>query len=322
MTTTPLTLSERLRPFLYEVTVAEDGLSAALGGHRIERDSAKECLGALADALYEQLHAGLPPDGGPRPKGLRHPCTEAALAAVVPHERTPRTVEVVADETDRLIVRLDGVRVAVARDSDAVEEVSEGRATLRLPAARPALSQGFFLVDGSRGRPVSGPLLRFYAHVTEVAHMADVWRIALEFLEDLGVPYQAKALSNPSLYPRRDALVVYLGAEAWQAVSGLVMVLDPLPGLGAATSPFTRELSPGLSIAWEPADPRPGNAGLSFGQHRAKALTEGLFAARAQPDAVRLACLADALLAAGVDPAEPYRNTDSPLLTLTAPEGQ
>ncbi|MER6180098.1 T3SS effector HopA1 family protein [Streptomyces sp. NPDC001652] len=323
MTTTEVTLCERLRPVLDDVVLAPDGLSAELAGERIGGETPREFLGAFSDLLYERVHAGLPANDGPRPKTLRHPRTEAALTAVVPHTTSPRTVEVVADESDRLVVRLDGVRVSVAAPerADLVTEAGDGRATLRLPAARPALSQGFFLVDGSLGHPASGPLLRLYAHITAVEHVTGVWRAALEFLEDFGVPYRAKVLSCPQLFPRRDALVVYLGPEAWHAVSGLVAALAPLPGLGAATSPFTRELAPGVSLAWEPDDRRPGAAGLSFGQHRAQAVAEGLLAHRTATGSLRAAGIAEALLAAGADPSDPFRNTASPPLGLVDREG-
>ncbi|HWM38613.1 MAG TPA: T3SS effector HopA1 family protein, partial [Streptomyces sp.] len=89
-----------------------------------------------------------------------------------------------------------------------------------------------------------------------------------------------------------------------------------VPGLVPSVSPFARELAPGVCTGWEPEDPRPGQAGLSFGQHRALALAEGLLAVRGRPaGAERHASVAEALTAAGIDPLEPSRNINSPELS-------
>ncbi|MFF4369278.1 T3SS effector HopA1 family protein [Streptomyces sp. NPDC001594] len=127
--------------------------------------------------------------------------------------------------------------------------------------------------------------------------------------------YRAKILSSPGRCPRTDAMVVHLGADAWQLAAALPKALAGLPGTGTTTSILARRLSPGLAMAWEPDDIRPGYAHLSFGEHRAAALADGLIrhASACEP----LSCdeaVGGAFTEAGIDPLSPDRNTGSPTL--------
>jgi hypothetical protein len=132
-------------------------------------------------------------------------------------------------------------------------------------------------------------------------------------------------LSRPWSYPRRDALVVYLEDEDAPLATGLAEEVTGLPGVGTDTSVFAHEVAPGVALAWEPADNRPGRPGKSFGQHRAAAVAEGLLRYAHATDATDglLRPAADpagadaarevhrSLRAAAVDPAAPARNLDS-----------
>ncbi|MER0483731.1 T3SS effector HopA1 family protein [Streptomyces sp. Edi2] len=311
MTATTERICRRLHPVLRDAVVAEDGLTVEFGGRTVRGESLRECTGELANLLYEHLHAGLPSEDGPLPKRLRDPATEAALAAAVPHGTTHYPAAAVRAAGGHLVAEIDGVRVTVP--SSAVDPAED---VLRLPAARPALSPGFFLVDGSRGRPSRGPLLRVYVHIAEARYATGIWRSVLARMEAAAVPYRAKVISSPRLLPRRDSLVVYLGSDAWPALDALVEELSGAPGLAPGVSPFAKLLAPGVAAGWEPHDRRPGHAGLSFGQHRALALAEGLLASRREPaGARRHAYVAEALTAAGTDPLEISRNIDSPELS-------
>src|SRR5262249_37668667 len=103
---------------------------------------------------------------------------------------------------------------------DAVEFAEDG--TVRLPAARPGLSPGFFLVDGSRGTTEPGPVLRVYLHLDGPDDAVRLWDTTLRHLEGAAVRYRAKVTSSRRLFPRRDGLVVYLGREARDILPGLV----------------------------------------------------------------------------------------------------
>jgi hypothetical protein len=256
-----------------------------------------------------------------RPRTLGDPPFQRLLAEAVPHSAT--VLEVPADRlgdpvgNDERRITLDGVRVLVPADAVNEEAVvpdgtGAGHAVLRLPAGRPALSPGFYLVDGSTGRPRGGGLVRHYVHIEEAEEAPAVWNRLLTALEDSGVRYRAKVASLRLLYPRRDALVVYMGAHDAASVD-LVAIADHLPGLGEATSVFAAQIAPGMATACEPSDPRPGMARLSFGQHRARAVADGLVEHAQNPTAgTAEAAVCRCLAAAGARPDAPWQNTAGP----------
>ncbi|MCX4762870.1 T3SS effector HopA1 family protein [Streptomyces sp. NBC_01275] len=312
-------LSARLREALDRVTVAPDRSRARVDDREVEADSPREMRRLLAEALYDILHAGQFVEKGALSFRLRDEAFERVLGAAVPHERsTARArVHIPPAESDgtaaRALVERDGVRVWVPAGS--VREaapLSAGQVvTLDVPARRPALSPGFFVVDGSLPRSPHRELLRVYVHVTRWEDAAPVWARALGHLEEQGVAYRSKILSAKALYPRRDALVVYLGQESWQRVPGLAEALREAPGVGQETSVFAEPVAPGVAVAREPEDDRPGMSGLSFGQHRATALAHALLDSAADGTPVEQTVVAR-FTEAGIDPARPAHNSASP----------
>ncbi|MEU0369390.1 T3SS effector HopA1 family protein [Streptomyces sp. NPDC006283] len=308
-------LPDRLVRALKDVHVSADGTEARLGTRTVTSDNPREMRRLLAEALYDVLHAGQDVDKKDLPLNLRDEGFEKELAAVVPHRGTTTRVRALdAGEhapagSGPLLVERDGVRVWVPRDQvvDGDPAVAGSILTLRVAALRPALSPGFFMVDGSRPRPRGNRTLRVYVHVTAAHHAAPVWGRVLSRLEGEGVPYRSKALSARGLYPRRDALVVYLTGDAADAAGAVADAVRGAEGVGAKTSVFTSELAPGVSVAEEPDDPRPAMSGLSFGQHRATATAHALLGA-ARGEGPLPSLLAEALREAGADPADPYRN--------------
>lgn len=317
MSAAPAVLSSRLAEALADVEVSPGGLRAVAGGRTVEAETPKQLRQALGNVLYDVLHAGRAEQEGVQPRSMRDPVLEERLAASVPHERTRASGTYLgrADDAGAIVV-LDRVRVRVPDDLLGPAPDPGEPIALDLPAARAALSPGFFLVDGSRGtRTRGGATLRVYVHLAGPDVAPAAWAAVLSGLEDLGVPYRAKVISARRLYPRRDALVVYLGPSTWWAAARLPGLLDGAEWLADDVSAFAAPLVPGLATAWEPADPRAGRHGLSFGQHRALAVAEGLVAhatAPGGPDRDRDTAVADALRAANVDPADPARNADSP----------
>jgi len=310
-------IAARLREALDAVLVEPGGLQATVGERELEADTPRELRQTLANTLYDVLHAGRPEDNGEQPRTLREPALEAQLAAATPQADTLVGAVLVAEEDDGAIVELDGVRVKVPTPALTQRGAPGEPAQLRLGAARPALSPGFFLADGSRGtRSRTGATRRVYVHLRTPAAAAPAWGAVLGRLEALGLPYRAKVSSSSRLFPRRDGLVVYLGPDAWHAAEELTGVVAGLQGAGTEVSAFADPLAPGLATAWEPEDPRPGRAGLSFGQHRALAVAEGLVAHARGEAPSREAGVAEALTAANVDPAQPGRNLDSPEIGL------
>ncbi|CAL9278613.1 T3SS effector HopA1 family protein [Streptomyces sp. SudanB91_2054] len=311
-------LSPRLSEAVDRLHLDPLGPAALVDGARITADTVPGLRHALANKLYEVLHAGLGPSRGPRPRTLRDEAYETLLAQAVPHRETVVRVPTAAvreasDDAHRTVL-LDGVRTLVPKRllSDGL---GRDEVTVRYPCARPALSAGFFLVDGSPGRPVGTDTVRLYVHIEDSGAAPGIWRRLLLRLEAATVPYRAKVSSSPLLYPRRDAAVVYLDAahggeelagEAAAAVAGR-------PGLGAGTSVFAREIAPGLALAAEPDDPRKGLSHMSFGQHRAHAVAQGLVDHALAPDAAdKHTAVVRALTRARIRPDEPWRNTPRP----------
>ncbi|UNO41786.1 T3SS effector HopA1 family protein [Streptomyces sp. MST-110588] len=291
-------------------------LTARIRDRTVDADTVHDLQHALANALYEVLHTGLDISGAPRLRTLRDPSYERLLADAVPHRDTTFAVPYAAvaesgDDPSHRIVTLEGVRTLVPAAS-VTASAGEGRAVVHYPCARPALSAGFFLVDGSAGRPDEvNSIVRLYIHLKDARTAPPLWRDLLHGLEARTVRYRAKISSSPLLYPRRDAAVVYLStAEAGHTVAqDLAAGLAGRPGLGRSTSVFAREIVPGLAVAEEPDDPRTGQAHLSFGLHRAHAVAQGLIDhARSPRDSDVRTVVCAALARAHIRPDAPWRN--------------
>lgn len=309
-------LSAALRAAVGGISVAEDGVSATVDGHELSADDPRALESLLAGALYETWHAGRREGSENLPRQLRDAEFEQALGGAVPHGHTSVGVLVhaaparsAAGVTEAVVER-DGVRIRIAGESG--DWVPGDRITLRVPAARPALSPGFFLVDGSTpGSGSGGATLRLYVHLTDSRSAVSVWGRVLGHLEEREVPYRAKVLSSRLLYPRRDALVVYLDEDARAAVTGLAEAIAGSPGVGEETSVFTHRLGPGVAVAWEPEDRRQPMQGLSFGQHRASAVAKAVLESRKSGNSVERELLSR-FAEANIDPADPARNSTSP----------
>ncbi len=326
-------LSAALRSAVGGISVAEDGMSATVDGHELDADDPRALESLLAGALYETWHAGRREGSESLPRQLRDAEFERALGEAVPHEHTSVGVLVHAAPArsdagvTEAVVQRDGVRIRIARESvegaalgetdggasgPVVDWVPGDRITLRVPAARPALSPGFFLVDGSTpGSGSGGATVRLYVHLTDSQSAVSVWGRVLSHLEERKVPYRAKVLSSRLLYPRRDALVVYLDEEDRAAVAGLAEAVAGSPGVGEETSVFTHRLGPGVALAWEPEDRRQPMQGLSFGQHRASAVAKAVLDSRKSGNPVERELLSR-FAEANIDPADPARNSTSP----------
>ncbi|MFE0104629.1 T3SS effector HopA1 family protein [Streptomyces sp. NPDC059009] len=283
---------------------------AVIGTAEITADSTAALRPKLAAALYRALHTGQHPVADDDNPSARDHELESALHRQVPHALTHSTALLISRDPaqDIATVDIDGVRVQVAEERlggdprPAAFRVSHS-------AARPRLSPGFFLVQGSQGRPLNGPVLRLYVHFRDHEHAVTGWHGVLGQLERLAVPYQAKVLSHRRHYPRRDSLVVYLGQEAHAALRPLVDTAARLSGRGHDVSRFAKQVGLGVAVAYEPDDPRPTARRLSFGQHRAAAVADALIAHAAPSSTGGLhQAVASALQQAGAHPVLPYLN--------------
>ncbi|MFJ8335948.1 T3SS effector HopA1 family protein [Streptomyces sp. NPDC094437] len=313
-------LSAGLRGALADVRISVDGRTAWVRDDEVNAESPSAMRFLLARTLYEVLHTGRGIKDRTPPRTLRAPDFEARLAKATPHPETVAAGVLTGQRSlaGRRVVEIDGVRVgvpdAVALREDGRTAGGSGRPVVRmeLPSARPLLSPGFFLVDSGSGRTGGGELLRLYLRVADADAAPALWHAVLSALERRSVVYRAKIISNPASLPRNDGMVVYLGAGFWDAVG---VVAEAAVGTGVPDGPapaFARVIAPGVTVAWEPRDERVGMRGLSFGEHRAHVVARAFVAAagwgRECPTDVELA---EACVAANVDPADPARNLDS-----------
>ncbi|MFK0224070.1 T3SS effector HopA1 family protein [Streptomyces vinaceus] len=299
--------------------------TATVGDRTLAESSGSALRGPLVKALYDVLHAGRG-EISQRSRSLRNPEFEKRLLAATPHSGTSAFAQLVGpvsgpgDGADEAVVEYSGVRVRVPTGSirSTGTLLPGDTVSVEMPAARPALSPGFFLADGSHGRPGRTALLRLYVHVSDSDSAPGAWNSALSRLESEGVRYRAKILSSPQLFPRTDSLVIYLGPDAWQITTGLVGTLELLPGVRPTTSVFARCLAPGVAMAWEPADGRLGRAHLSYGQHRSAALADALIRHATGKNSSTLDQLVhQSLFDAGIDPKSPEQNIDSPEIEIS-----
>lgn len=322
----PAALDPALEDVLDAVSLTADGAGVRLGDDReVRADSPRQLRQRLGTALYETFHAGHA--FGDRPGILhRDPALETRLSRAMPHTTTPVAARTPGEADDdgpaehEPVVLLGGVRVRLPAGTPTVQAGSRGRESLHLslPAARPRLSPGFFLVDGSRGSCGPGPLLRLYVHLAEAEPAVEVWRAVLGRLEEAGVAYRAKVTSSRRLLPRRDALVVYLDSGAWHTVPDIVRAVPPA-AVGSAVSAFAHALAPGVALAWEPTDTRPGRRDGSFGQHRSLAVAEGIVDCAENGSLAELhTCVRTALRESGIDPSALFRNVGSPTLSFAS----
>lgn len=309
-------LNGRLAAALPAIEVDVTTNTAAVGRRQVAPAEPAFLRHELAHAIYDELHAGrTAPDVQPG-RSLRDRGVEEQLADLLPHPELTRDLVPLAVRPDKVLVVLDGVRVWVprrmVRAPDGVPRAGTP-AAVRVPAARPALSPGFFYAEGGAAWRPAEPVFRVYVHLRTMPAAYAAWGRVLPMLADLGIGYRAKVVSSPDLLPRRDALVLYVAGRDRDPVPGGVAALtEAVRGIGAEVSAFARPVAPGVAVAWDPADPRPAMRGLSFGEHRAAALADGLIrhaARRSDGDQSPLgATVRTALIEARIDPDEPSRN--------------
>lgn len=274
---------------------------------------------ALTLAVYHELHAGQPIEAESEllQKGhQRDPDLERRIGdALAGRLRVTMVPLVSVDAPSRTaVVDLPEVRTRIGVDRLS-GRLEPGRAVrVRLEAGRPALSPGYFYVQGSHDvTDGAEPVRRLYVHLRAAEHAPAALTTLVERLDDAGSVVHAKVLSTTQAYPRRDALVIYVFGNEADADTATQVVLDAIAdvdGVGEQTSIFTRALRPGVGWARPQRDARAGRQALSFGQHRSAAVAEGIarFVHRTDSRSAR-DHLVESLLEAGVEPLRPWENT-------------
>lgn len=298
---------------LYDmIEVAEDRRRAVVEGTEIVATDARDLAVSLAMALYDRVHARRAPlvDALEGFAHIRDRDFESQLAASVRGIRTSYDIRAAGAG----VVLIEGVRVRLDEAQRArVVERPGSRHTLDSIGARPALTPGFFLVRSSPWNDAfARPVLRLYARIASAERALLAWDLAVTRLRELRTPWQAKILSHPASYPRADALVVYLPRSSWAAAVNVAETIGSAVDVEGPVSRYAQALAPGVTLAFEPDDPRTGYEGLSFGQHRSRAVAEALVATAGRGRDAFLHQAERNLVDAGVDPWHPARNLSTP----------
>jgi hypothetical protein len=115
------------------------------------------------------------------------------------------------------------------------------------------------------------PMVRFYWHLA--VDGAELWvrELTARFNKD-AVPFHAKLHSDPAMFVRADAAVLYVSRSEVARTMTIVPQLHTTVArhLRSSTPMFTKRLARGLGVAEDPGD------GKSFGQHRCRLVAEGL----------------------------------------------
>ncbi|MCG5435223.1 lanthionine synthetase LanC family protein [Micromonospora foliorum] len=242
---------------------------------------------------------------------------QASLSAAVPSGRTwERGWRWEGADDGLMVVVRDGVRFwaqpAGVRATQGSGLAMGGPCEVLAPAERQWLIPGFHALVGREPWTTADDqdgLLRLYWHATDACapRLLAAIRTALDHE---GVPFKIKLPRNPAGYRRADAAVLYLPRSRFSAARmALAAVHGELSGVLRSTVPmFTKRLGRGLGLAEDPRQEE------SFGQHRCRIVAHALLGAhlagRNGRDA-RLAAVADAFRAAGLDPGRPHLSAGS-----------
>lgn len=267
--------------------------------------------------LYGRLHAGMAVSEEAEPL-LPSPDTELEDAIL---EATPEKWRVEA--APFLQEHPTGLGCFVARDGIITfvpEERLESRRGLvvkfRTKCSSRRLSTGFVFHTSPVPNSAQGDILRIYRRGDSPEETVDAWHELVRHGAQKGFAYRAKVLARSTEYPRNDAVVVYLPSVSWGHV-GTICDLLRTSEENASPSEFALTVRPGVSVAWEPQDPRGRGRLRSFGEHRCALVADSFLSAyHAGRDATPYA--AARFQAANADPVLPHRNLDSPRVDVPA----
>lgn len=219
-----------------------------------------------------------------------------------------------------LAVRKDDLTLHIERDRHLPSEQQSAAVgdlvAIRLPANR--VQSGFYLAVSnvsSRDRSNSDPAewVRIYFHITPEGAVA-LMDALTQRLNDIALPFQFKALYNPSDYDRYDSAVLYFEKRDYEAVRQVLQVVYPAQRshFQPEIPLFTRFLAPGLALAEEPDQKFVTKE--SFGTHRCQIVANGLLEAWKNTDnrpEDRMAAILQEFSCLQIDVKHPYLNPNS-----------
>lgn len=271
-----------------------------VGSVTTQHSERRDLLRDLGTFIYTHFHVGHHHGEGLDIGANRDVAYEEALCERYAGWSMRRTVPVVATRRDDVIVKYLGLRV---RAPYSLVDVAGSIADLTVPLISPALSPGFALARGPVDLSESDATLRVYLGAHDRDQATGIFH---QVLQTLGSRrrWHAKVTSQENLYPRSDAVTVYLHVSELAALEDVAKAA-PRTARPAPRSRFALPLGQGVSCAWNP-----DGRGVSFGQHRARVVAQILMAQAEgswDPKTMDETCRIK-----GIDPYNIWRNPSSP----------
>lgn len=224
---------------------------------------------------------------------------------------------VVKEESDgALAVHKNGLTLHIERSKHLQlqdEAVTVGNpVAIKLP--KNLVQNGFYMAVSNAGS-YSGEdsIVRVYFNLTTDGAVAVMESLTTQ-LNAIALPFNFKALYNPSDYGRHDSAVLYFDKSNYEAVHSILekVYAEHQSHFLPEVPLFTKLIAPGLAIAEEP-NQKFGEK-ESFGTNRCQIITNGLIEAWQQEDNSpegRMASILAQFSALGIDLQRPYLNAKS-----------
>jgi hypothetical protein len=191
-----------------------------------------------------------------------------------------------------------------------------GHCRVWVPKEMRCFVPGFYMAHGDGDPEINGEtaveerMFRFYWHLTAPAAGPFIAAIS-SALNASRIAFQAKVLSDPAMYVRADAGVLYLRLSPDLHIGRLLSEIHSAvaSGLRPSVPLFSSRIADGLGYAEDPA------GSSSFGQHRCRLVAESLWDSYLQGEVGhddRARRLASAFLTRGLDPLRPHREPGLP----------
>jgi HopA1 effector protein family len=151
--------------------------------------------------------------------------------------------------------------------------------SIKFPNEKLFSSRGYYIAIGNEGLPASNQqMVRMYFHVKACYAAILLKMITRQFSYIQPIPFVYKTLLDAEDYIRRDSAVMYFNKTDYFSVISFIEKLSRIkPCFFSRGNPlFTKKLFTGISIAEEPLKTKGKE---SFGQHRCRLISEGIFKA-------------------------------------------
>ena len=246
----------------------EQGRSLHLDGKEVLEEEAAGRR--LSDMIYRRFHAKAS-DVAPNGAGPDWQLFEALVDATPFRKVAEPDWTLRGSRDDVHVVERDGIRVA-AKEDELVPSPIGSTVSVLVPAWRPHLSLGYFVLSGNAGA-LEGDVSRIYFSGGTDSGVPLVRALTrADFIHS--IPWSFKVLGTRAELERADAAVLYVPAASLDPVLEEVRELARALPIGTSISDFVCPAAPGVGWAHDPGGK------VSFGQFISDLLAEGVTRAR------------------------------------------